>query len=306
MIKQRFSARLRHVTLCSGAFMLSASAVAQEPPDAPADAPTEEVPEAAEEPAATEEAPAATPGDAVDAAAPAVEKAPAEETIFIVQGKEVLVGGRFELAPQIATSIADEFTAHSGVFLSAIYHLKENVAVEAVGGVTLSYEDGGVRLGGHDSDLTTEIKQLERLEPERANLYQYPWLVAADLQWSPLYGKVAIQDAFLGQFNLYLSVGLGVVGLQMQQRTGTPRKNLDLNPTFGTLPAMALTTSFGGGLRFYFTEHIGVRAEIRDYVTSLGAVANDTNSSSYVKDALDTTFGVNNLILAQVGVSFLF
>jgi outer membrane beta-barrel protein len=305
MIKQRFSARMRHAAAAS-CLLSSVSVLAQEPADAPAEAPPEEAADAPAEDAAAEETPPTAPGDAVEAAAPPVEKAPTEETIFVVQGKEVLVGGRFELAPQLATSLADEFTSHSGIFLSAIYHLKENVAVEAVGGVTLSYENGGVRLGGHDSDLTTEIRELERLEPERANLYQYPWLVAADLQWSPLYGKVALQDAFLGQFNLYLSVGLGVVGLQMQERTGAARKNLELNKTLGVLPTMALTTSFGGGLRFYFTEHIGVRAEVRDYVTSLGAVANDTASSSYIKDAIDTTFGVNNLILAQVGVSFLF
>ncbi|MFZ9887734.1 MAG: hypothetical protein ACO3JL_09550, partial [Myxococcota bacterium] len=52
------------------------------------------------------------------------------ETIFVVQSKPRLVAGSFEFAPQIAQSVNDKFTSHSGLILSGIYHLQENVAVE--------------------------------------------------------------------------------------------------------------------------------------------------------------------------------
>jgi hypothetical protein len=114
-----------------------------------------------------------------EAAAPEVESEAepvAEEvdiqTIYTVQGKQRLVAGSFELAPQIAFSINDRFTAHSGLLLSGIYHLKENVAVELSGGGFMWWDDPfgatdtGPRLGGRDTEMTVEIRNKERLAPE--------------------------------------------------------------------------------------------------------------------------------------------
>jgi outer membrane beta-barrel protein len=289
-------------------FLAASVAVAQEEttePAADAADPTEAGSEGAPEP--TEAIPAAeTP-----AAEVVVPKAEVEETVYVVQGKPVLVHGRFEVAPMFGQTASDQFTSHTGVLVSGIYHIKENVAVEVVGGVFGWWDIPGTtlpRLGGRDSDLTAEIKFKERLEPERVKLYQFPWLLAGDLQWSPMYGKVSVQDWILAHFNVYLSVGAGVVGLQMEETNlaaGQEKVFVPLNGPFGFLPPLALTTSFGGGVRFYISEHIGFRFELRDYVTSLGVV-NDPNSGSFVEDALEPTFDVNNMILAQVGVSFLF
>ncbi|HEY4220221.1 MAG TPA: hypothetical protein VGO62_02745, partial [Myxococcota bacterium] len=73
-----------------------------------------------------------------------------------------------------------------------------------------------------------------------------------------------------------------------------------LPATFGALPTMALSTTFGGGLRFYFTDWLGVRFEVRDYVIPLSVRQQDVN------DADGPSFDVTNLVLAQVGVSFVF
>lgn len=243
-------------------------------------------------------------------AAPEVvgEKPVLEETIYVVQGKPFLAQGHFELTPQFAQSVNDSFTSHTGLMISGLYHLKENVALEATLGVFGWWDQVGVtapRLGGRDTDLTTELKQKENLAPERVKLYQFPYVLAADLQWSPLYGKVNVQELALGQFNVYLSVGAGVAGLQLETLTpGVPdKKFVALKGPGGVLPPMALTTSFGGGLRFYFTEWLGLRVEVRDYVVPLSVFQSGDNA---VEDADAPSFDVTNFVLAQAGVSFVF
>lgn len=240
-----------------------------------------------------------------DGAAAEVPRAPVEETVYVVQGKPFLMQGKFEIAPQIAQSVNDSFTSHTGLLLSGIYHLKENVAFELAGGAFGWWDVGGPRLGGRDSELTVELREKESLAPERVKLYQFPWVVAADAQWSPFYGKVSFQDFALGQFNLYLSVGASVFGLQLESLTqnGVQKAYVDLPPTFGALPAMALSTTFGGGLRFYFTEWLGVRLEVRDYVIPLSV--HDAGENR-IEDADGPSFDVTNLVLGQAGVSFAF
>ena len=254
------------------------------------------------------------PSDAVpatagaDPAEAAVDKPVLEETIYVVQGKPFLAQGHFELTPQFVQSVNDSFTSHTGLMLSGLYHLKENVAVEATLGVFGWWDESGVtgpRFGGRDTDLTIELKQKENLAPERVKLYQFPFVLAGNLQWSPLYGKVNLQEIALAQFNVYLSVGAGIMGLQLETQTpGIPdKKFVALNGPGGVLPAMALTTSFGGGLRFYFTEWLGARVEIRDYVTPLSVFQSGENA---VDDADQPSFDVTNTVLAQLGVSFVF
>jgi outer membrane beta-barrel protein len=249
--------------------------------------------------AATDEAGDDAAGDA--AADPTAPKPVLEETIFVVQGKRFLAQGHFELTPQLALSVNDSFTSHSGLLVSGLYHLKENVAIEATVGAFgwLDSRSGAPRLGGRDSDLTVELRQKENLAPERVKLYQFPYLIAGNLQWSPMYGKVSIHDVVLGQFNLYLSVGAGIAGLQLETLTpGVAEEEfVELKTPIAPL------TSFGGGLRFYFTDWLGVRLEVRDYVMPLAVFQSGDNA---VADADVPSFDVTNLILTQLGVSFVF
>jgi outer membrane beta-barrel protein len=287
-------------TTILGQLLLALAPIAAAPAFADEEAPasdTEEEAPADAEPAAEAEA-GAPPADAPVVA---VEKPIVEETIFVVQGKRFLSQGRFELTPQIAQSVNDQFTSHTGILVSGLYHLKENVAVEATVGAFGWWDQGGSspRLGGRDTDLTIELRQKEQLAPERVKLYQFPFVAAANLQWSPLYGKVNVSDLVLGQFNLYLSVGAGVAGLQLETLTPGPA-----DKTFVTLNSpIALTTTFGGGLRFYFTDWLGVRVEVRDYVMPLSVFQSGENA---VADADAPTFDVTNLVLTQLGVSFVF
>lgn len=228
------------------------------------------------------------------------------QTIFVVQSKPRLVAGSFEFAPQLAFSVNDRFTSHTGLILSGIYHMQENVALEVSVGGFFWWDDPfgenapGPRLGGRDTDMTIEIRQKERLQPELVQLYRLTWLTTADLQWSPIYGKVSLHDVQLGQFNLYLSVGAGVTGLQLENQQALGEFYRLNGPLGADIGPMSLTTTFGGGLRFYFGQYFGVRFEIRDYVNALSVLQEEVTSEAF------STFDVTNTVLAQVGVSFIF
>src|ERR1043166_9404363 len=47
---------------------------------------------------------------------------PVEETVYVVQGKPFLAKGKFEISPQVAQSVNDSFTSHTGVLVSGLYH----------------------------------------------------------------------------------------------------------------------------------------------------------------------------------------
>jgi outer membrane beta-barrel protein len=228
------------------------------------------------------------------------------QTIFVIQSKPRLVGGSFEFAPQIAQSVNDRFTSHTGLILSGIYHLKENVAFElSIGGFFWwdnpgGANDRGPRMGGRDTEMTVEIRQKERLAPELVQLYRLTWLTTADLQWSPVYGKVSVHDVQLGQFNVYLSVGAGITGLQLENQQALGEFYQLPGPLGPEIGPMTLTTTIGGGLRFYFGRYFGVRLEIRDYVNALSVLQQDVTSEPF------STFDVTNTVLAQLGASFIF
>lgn len=292
----RAQTSLRPVLLGLISALLGVSSAARAADDVLADEPASEGDAEADADEASDKPTTDAPADAAPPAA-ADAAAQTEETVFVVQGKPYLVAGSFEVAPQLVQSMNDQFTSHTGFMASAIYHLKENVAFELTGGVFGTWDVGGPRLGGRDTDLTVELREKEALAPERVKLYQFPWLIAADAQWSPMYGKVSVQDIVLGQFNLYLSVGAGVLGLQLetQAQNGNTKTYVALPQ-----PSLAASTSFGGGLRFYFTDWLGVRFEVRDYVIPLAVRQEE------VDDADGPSFDVTNLVLGQFGVSFVF
>ena len=63
---------------------------------------------------------------------------------------------------------------------------------------------------------------------------------------------------------------------------------------------MQAIATLGGGVRFYFTDWLGIRLEVRDYVAPLAVYKSDVPELEF------SSSDVLNTLLAQVGVSFLF
>jgi outer membrane beta-barrel protein len=207
------------------------------------------------------------------------------ETIYVVQPHRQL-SNRLETSLQIAQQVNGIFINQTGGMLALIYHIRENLSVEANGGWFFLREN---------SLRATQIKLNTLHTGELVEYYRTPWLVSSNFNWSIINGKLLFHTLSLGQFNIYLTLGAGVNGLELKNAT-TQDEPIDLvNP-------VQFTTNFGGGIRIYFNDYIGIKLEFRDYVMPL--IVRKSDFPSGVVD--QSSFDVSHLILAQLGLNIVF
>jgi outer membrane beta-barrel protein len=296
--------------LFGGAMLVAAPAFAQAP--AEEEASEDAADEGAAKPAAPVEA-TAEEAAVMRASTRGTAKFPRiaddQETIFAVQRKAYLLNRKFEVTPMATASFTDRFVQTFGGSVSLSYHLAENFGLELVGSLMFPNESG----------LTDEILREGKLTPEIAKLTQMMWATALGAQWSPIYGKLQIFDASLGTFAFYIGVGIGVGQTRVQCTPATP-----LDPAvFGdgatcrTIEATGsaedafqvvyepnrtqLMGSLVGGVRFNFSNSIGLKFEVRDWLFPARVYRPGSNEPTQ-----RYTDAIRNNLLVNLGVSFLF
>lgn len=103
--------------------------------------------------------------------------------------------GRLELAPSIAVSVNDPFFTRLGGTLRAAFHVTETFAVAL--------------RGGGFAAIPTDDLAVARRELGSVQRPLNAWLAMADVEWAPIYGKAAIEDAII-HFDVVAIAGLGV------------------------------------------------------------------------------------------------
>ena len=230
-----------------------------------------------------------------------------EETIYTVQRKAFLIQNKIELTVMGSASFTDRFVPSFGPALSVSYHVRENFGLELFGAYLFPNESG----------LTDELGA-EKLRPEVAKLTQMLWAVGLGAQWSPVYGKLELFGASLGNFGFYLAGGAGLGQTRVQclrqeialdpnqfgpgQLCGPFENPDDPNPIVYEPNRLQFMASFAGGFRFYFSQLIGLKVEVRDWIFPTRVYVPD--SSAGVQDRYTDT--IRNNVFIQVGVSFLF
>lgn len=227
--------------------------------------PQEETENLAEPPAeepppltSTAEAPPAEP------LTPAERDVTLDDRVKSVQRKVYLKKGRFELTPLITLSVNDPYYTKVGVAVRGAYYLADTLSVAArVSAMQVLPED--------------DVRIAKRTFQSRI-FYSVPqWSAMGDVEWSPLYGKVAFLNDIL-HFDAYLLAGMGVVNTEMSQVDGR---------------GPSLAADLGIGMRFV----------ARDYLAVNVALIN----TSYVDQPLNTSKGATqNLMTLNAGVSFFF
>lgn len=254
--------------------------------------------------APVEGAPADDEADS-DSDEPFARIADEEETIYAVQRKAYLVDGKFELTPLVAASFTDRFVQTFAPAGSVTYHVAENFGIELFGAYMFPTESG----------LTVEILQKGKLTPETAKLTQMLWAAGLGVQWSPIYGKVQLFGASLGNFNFYVGAGLGVGQTRVRCTPGTdldpvsfPNEECPAAPPITDdqfeevyEPAsLQVMGALSGGVRFYFSNWIGLKFEVKDYLFAARVYRPDTQEATQ-----RYTDAIRNNIYAQLGLSFL-
>jgi outer membrane beta-barrel protein len=183
------------------------------------------------------------------------EKKKLSDRIKSVQRKSFLKEHRFEIFPFFALDLNDPFFQHMIVGLSVGFHLVDSLALEARGGkVFASLEQDAIKF------VRTETDSLLENPPE------FDWHADLDLTWAPFYGKISILGEGIMHFDTYITAGGGVFAT-------------DAGPN----PA----GNVGLGVRYFMTDWLIARVEIRDYI-----FVDTRNDSSDVQNLLILGFSV--------------
>jgi outer membrane beta-barrel protein len=201
-----------------------------------------------------------------------------DESIYVVQRRSFSKSGKLEVSPLFFTALNPKFVGYVGGAVSVAYHVRENLAVEVVSSLpygTYTYY----------SNLVAEVYRYEGLTPEDVDLKRMTYFGGPSLQFSALYGKVRFYG-WLMDYDVYLTAGLGYVRtaetcnpktdegcgdkVDIGRGLRSPLQGLDRHKIAGNL---------GGGMRFFFSDMLGVRIEARDVAYADRVTANNTTST---------------------------
>lgn len=207
---------------------------------------------------------------------PAVERdTTQDDRVKSVQRKLYLKRGRFEIAPSFIINVNDAYYTKLGAAARVAFYPHDSLAISA-------------RFSIMQTTPTDDVKTAKRNLFSRIFFSVPVWSVMGDLEWSPLYGKVAIFNTIL-HLDGYLIGGGGVVYTETSAVAfpGTPAKADGSAPDpRGVNPAFDL----GLGLRFV----------VKDFLAVNVALINTT----YVDTPTGTTKGITqNLMMVNVGLS---
>jgi len=176
---------------------------------------------------------------------------PLRERIRPVSGHLFLKKGRFELEPSAAVSLRDAFYTKYIFGGTLTYHPLETLGISLRGSYSLPVVAGSARICTETSCDPPTPGQLNGKAPGQLRL-----LGGLDLQWAPLYGKIALIAENFIHFDLY---GLaGASGIQY----GAPT----FDGSAGSTPEWTLGGDLGLGMRIFINHWLTFRGEVRDLI----------------------------------------
>jgi outer membrane beta-barrel protein len=162
------------------------------------------------------------------------ERRKLSDRIKSVQRKVFLKKGRVEVFPQFAIDLNDPFFQHGLVGAAVGFHLVDSMSVEVRGGFAFRmFKQSAIRF------VRTETDSLLKNPPE------FKYHADVDFLWAPFYGKVSLFSEGILHFDTYLTAGPGIFGT-----------DAGLNPA----------ANVGIGQRYFITEWLVARVEVRNYL----------------------------------------
>lgn len=211
---------------------------------------------------------------------------PLRDRIRPVSGHLFLMDGRFELSPAVGLSVRDAFFTKVLFGAALTYHFTEEFAASLRGAYTLSLISGSAQIcnppGAENGEppgcRAPTIEELTQEEGTPANKAygNLTFLGSLDLQWSPIYGKLALFAENVLYFNMYGLAGPAVV-------------------LYGPTTQPTIGGNVGLGFRFAINSWLAVRLELRDTI--------------YSEEGLELgrkTNSVRNQLTAELGLSMFF
>jgi len=182
-----------------------------------------------------------------------------------VQHRRHALSSTNELAAFFDFSVKNKLTEHFGGTLVYSRNFGEQLALELLAG------GGAGRLTGLVGSIRDQAK-LSSATPQ-ADLEDAGALVATGqlgLRWAPVYGKLNLSAEIPVHFNFYLAAGAGAAYVQYNSILACKAdlapgaSKCPASPGFQSSNAPTMAFNVGGGFRFFLTESLSARAEVRD------------------------------------------
>ncbi len=224
----------------------------------------------------------------------------------VVQERLYTFGGRFDLAVLGGISLNNKLHDHYGIALVPAFHFTDAWALEVTGGYFLGVEKR--RLTNSAEAFSPGIRKNvadNMLNDEFSGINTITWLAQGAIRWSPVYGKLSLAAELPLHVGAYVALGGGFAGIQrvsLVDCTNVADADGDgyVDATCTTENAAKPSGMFSIGLRFYFSDWLAVRAEVRDilfpdrYRLDIGQAEERTVS------------GIQSVLMFMGGASFYF
>jgi outer membrane beta-barrel protein len=171
----------------------------------------------------------------------------AREEIFAVQQIYALRINRVELSPSAAFTLNDPFVSHSAVSLGLNYWWTNVLAI----GVNFLWYEGLEQ----ESDLNFFIRRSTRLAVP-VSAYQFG--AHLNFTYVPLYGKFAMFNEFIFQWDAYIVGGVGLMNTRPVPVVDPEVRRFDFD--------VRIAFNLGIGLRVFVTRWLAIFGEIRNYM----------------------------------------
>ncbi|MFN0062281.1 MAG: outer membrane beta-barrel domain-containing protein [Myxococcaceae bacterium] len=220
--------------------------------------------------------------EAGDTSEVTLDAGPLRDRIAPVSGHLFLKARRFEISPSAILTARDAFFTKYILGGTLAYHITENWAVALRGGYSIPVVSGAAQICTTDTTGNTlrrvcRLPDFSELEGEAPGLLRF--LGGVDVQWSPLYGKIALWSELFVHMDLYLVAGPALVNY------GGPAAAVNA----GSLARWTVGGNVGVGTRIFLNRWFTLRAELRDLI--------------YVEQVRGGN-SFRNQILFEFGVSF--
>lgn len=193
--------------------------------------------------------------------------------IKTLQPKTFLKIGRYEIAPFVGFVTNDPFMNRYMFGADATYHATEVFGVQLAGGGSLNSQ----------KPITEQLVGENQVSPDISNI---GWFGTATLQFSPIYGKVAVGPGVIN-FDVYGLFGFGIV----QTSDDLEALQGENNPVAqATASQIHPTSNFGGGFRVIFSPNVAARLEGRSMI--------------YIETVNSTTLEMKNNFMVLGALSF--
>jgi outer membrane beta-barrel protein len=227
-------------------------------------------------------------------------------------------GGRFELAPEASFTLLDEYRRVIMPGVHAMYNITDWLAVAGLfdygvvnttTDLTDQINDQSVRNSRTATNVNHKTDGSRAPFADQTAKMQY--VGAAELQFVPFRGKLALFQKIFVDTDLYLHGGLAFVGLQERGDCGASgQKQCSESSTFALQSRTALAPIFGLGLKLYAGNFFSIGVEYRALPFSWNRAGfdqrgggNNQNFPDNRVDSADRTFKFNQMITVGFGFS---